>query len=161
MVALYFACSDCFEKDGKVYVLDIDKYENYLNEINDPTCKFDVSNTNVMNYLIDYNNNGTISIDGIGIHYPIIVQPTILFDRIRSQKGLFMLWGSNINDLNTILKNVNNDKKIYDEIIIPKESKKEILKMLENKYFITETSLMVNTEILIKNLKNFMLWMTI
>lgn len=144
--ALYFACSDCFDEDGKVYVLDITKYNEYLKEINDPTCKFDVTSTNVMNYLIEYNNNGTISIDGIGIHNPIIVQPTLLFDRIRSQNGLFMLWGSNIDDLDTILKDVNDEKKIYQEIIIKKELKKDILNLLEKKYFITETSLMVNTE---------------
>lgn len=146
LVALYFACSDCFDEDGKVYVLDITKYNEYLKEINDPTCKFDVTSTNVMNYLIEYNNNGTISIDGIGIHNPIIVQPTLLFDRIRSQNGLFMLWGSNIDDLDTILKDVNDEKKIYQEIIIKKELKKDILNLLEKKYFITETSLMVNTE---------------
>lgn len=146
LVALYFACSDCFDEDGKVYVLDITKYNEYLKEINDPTCKFDVTSTNVINYLIEYNNNGTISIDGIGIHNPIIVQPTLLFDRIRSQNGLFMLWGSNIDDLDTILKDVNDEKKIYQEIIIKKELKKDILNLLEKKYFITETSLMVNTE---------------
>lgn len=146
LVELYFACSDCFDEDGKVYVLDITKYNEYLKEINDPTCKFDVTSTNVMNYLIEYNNNGTISIDGIGIHNPIIVQPTLLFDRIRSQNGLFMLWGSNIDDLDTILKDVNDEKKIYQEIIIKKELKKDILNLLEKKYFITETSLMVNTE---------------
>ena len=118
----------------------------YLKEINDPTCKFDVTSTNVMNYLIEYNNNGTISIDGIGIHNPLIVQPTLLFDRIRSQNGLFMLWGSNTDDLDTILKDVNDEKKIYQEIIIKKVLKKDILNLLEKKYFITETSLMVNTE---------------
>lgn len=146
LVALYFACSDCFDEDGKVYVLDITKYNEYLKEINDPTCKFNLSSTNVMNYLIEYNNYGIISIDGIGIHNPIIVQPTILFDRIRSQNGLFMLWGSNIDDLDTILKDVNDEKKIYQEIIIKKELKKDILKLLEDKYLITQTSLMVNTE---------------
>lgn len=146
LVALYFACSDCFDEDGKVYVLDITKYNEYLKEINDPTCKFNLSSTNVMNYLIEYNNYGTISIDGIGIHNPIIVQPTKLFDRIRSQNGLFMLWGSNIDDLNTILKDINDEKKIYQEIIIKKELKKDILKLLEDKYLITQTSLMVNTE---------------
>ncbi len=146
LVALFFACFECFDEDGKVYVLDVTKYNEYLKEINDPTCKFDVTSTNVMNYLIEYNNNGTISIDGIGIHNPIIVQPTLLFDRIRSQNGLFMLWGSNIDDLDTILKDVNDEKKIYQEIIIKKELKKDILNLLEKKYFITETSLMVNTE---------------
>ena len=146
LVALFFACFECFDEDGKVYVLDVTKYNEYLKEINDPTCKFDVTSTNVMNYLIEYNNNGTISIDGIGIHNPLIVQPTLLFDRIRSQNGLFMLWGSNIDDLDTILKDVNDEKKIYQEIIIKKELKKDILNLLEKKYFITETSLMVNTE---------------
>lgn len=146
LVALFFACFERFDEDGKVYVLDVTKYNEYLKEINDPTCKFDVTSTNVMNYLIEYNNNGTISIDGIGIHNPLIVQPTLLFDRIRSQNGLFMLWGSNTDDLDTILKDVNDEKKIYQEIIIKKELKKDILNLLQKKYFITETSLMVNTE---------------
>ena len=134
LVALFFACFECFDEDGKVYVLDVTKYNEYLKEINDPTCKFDVTSTNVMNYLIEYNNNGTISIDGIGIHNPLIVQPTLLFDRIRSLNGLFMLWGSNTDDLDTILKDVNDEKKIYQEIIIKKELKKDILNLLNTNH---------------------------
>lgn len=146
LVALYFACSDYPEEDGKVYVLDVDKYEDYLKEINDLTSKFLVNSENVRKHLIAYNEDGSISIDDCGINLPVVVEPNILFDRIKSQKGLFMLWGSNIHDLNTILKKDNDDKKIYQEIIIKKELKKKILMLLDEKYSINEISLMVRTE---------------
>ena len=146
LVALYFACSDYPEEDGKVYVLDVNKYEDYLKEINDLTSKFIVNSENVRKHSIAYNEDGSISIDGCGINLPVVVEPNILFDRIKSQKGLFMLWGSNIHDLNTILKKVNGDKKIYQEIIIKKELKKKLLMLLDEKYSINEISLMVRTE---------------
>ena len=79
-----------------------------------------------------------------GIDMPIFVEATRQFDRIYSQRGLFLLWGKDELPLEKILKNEGIDEReVFDTIVISKDHKQKILEELAEKH-ITEDSLFMN-----------------
>ena len=83
-----------------------------------------------------------------GLDMPIFVEATRQFDRIYSQRGLFLLWGRDEMCLEKILKNEGIDEKdVFDTIVISSEHKKKILEELAGKH-ITEDSLFMNTQMI-------------
>ncbi|GEM_PF-2441531 len=155
-VGLFFACFDAkgryYENDGKVYVFNKSRYEWILRKHKKNSAEIVRSNEYLYRWLQHYvDKSDTRMVGDDGLDMPIFVEATRQFDRIYSQRGLFLLWGRDEMSLEKILEKEGIDQKdVFDTIVISSEHKKKILKELAEKH-ITEDSLFMNTQ-LIKDL---------
>ena len=140
-VALFFACYDPSGKhddeDARVYIFNKSKYERILQE------KGLIGNLKPgsTRFLYDWMNtyfdktHKTVKID-----LPIFIDATRQFDRLLMQKGLFLLWGRDSSSFGDIMEKHGIDyNEFIDMVIIKKEAKKDILKVLEKKKISADT----------------------
>ena len=82
LVALYFACRDLKEKDGKVWLLHAHNYDRSYPEANEAIMN--KSRREILDKLI----NGEKC-----CNYPLLYSPSYVDQRMSAQKGYFMAWG--------------------------------------------------------------------
>ena len=132
-VSLYFACKE-EDKDGKVICFD---YFSYTNKYFPEDEAISLTNKEVIDILFKRltdgikggkitKNNGKIK--DYTFDKPRFVFPLIHDNRINRQNGIFLLWPDTIKE-----ENLNFINPFCIELIIKKESKKELLEGL-NKY---------------------------
>lgn len=146
-VALFFACYDPKHKheeyDGKVFIFNKSKYERILKEKNKLSSQVVKNNKFLYEWLERYVDKESTTVDQ-GFDMPIFVDATQQFDRLYMQKGLFLLWGKDECSFETILENEGIEySDLIDTIIIDKNIKKDILKLLKKKN-ISEDTLYMN-----------------
>ncbi len=147
-VGLFFACFDVKgrygDQDGKVYVFNKSRYEWLLKKHGKNSAEVIKSNEYLYKWLQHYVDKSSTKMYDDGIDMPIFVEATRQFDRIYSQRGLFLLWGKDELPLEKILKNEGIDEReVFDTIVISKDHKQKILEELAEKH-ITEDSLFMN-----------------
>ena len=147
-VGLFFACFDekgrYGDKDGKVYVFNKSRYEWILRNHGKNSANVVKSNEYLYKWLQHYVDKSDTRMGDDGLDMPIFVEATRQFDRIYSQRGLFLLWGRDEMCLEKILKNEGIDEKdVFDTIVISAEHKQKILKDLARKH-ISEDALFMN-----------------
>lgn len=159
-VALYFACNDRPDEDGEVFAFSADMFSAYdttPNVIADTYRLTGNSYTPIDNYYYramkqPYSarilHPGWEDNMSTGIRYlvseiqkPIFVEVGNVCERQTHQKGLFLLFPNKVHESKMLEGELvtfdKNDKSIVKRIIIPKESKKEILQQL-SRFGITE-----------------------
>lgn len=102
-VALYFAVRklDKFDKDGRMWALNYDFFENHPYKIDQE------------NYSISISENESLKSFSIPLHF---YRPEYhMNSNLRAQKGLFSLWNK-ISDENSISDKISLDKKIKKQI---------------------------------------------
>ena len=147
-VGLFFACFDgkgrYGDQDGKVYVFNKSRYEWILRNHKKNSANVVKSNEYLYKWLQHYVDKSDTRMGDDGLDMPIFVEATRQFDRIYSQRGLFLLWGRDEICLEKILEKEGiEEKDVFDTIVISAEHKPRILEDLARKH-ISEDSLFMN-----------------
>ena len=147
-VALFFACFDAKgrygDRDGKVYVFNKSRYEWLLKMYGKNSAQVNKNNEYLYKWLQHYVDKSDTRMGDDGLDMPIFIEATRQFDRLYSQRGLFLLWGRDEMPLEKILqKEVIDQKDVFDTIVISADHKKKILEELAEKH-ISEDSLFMN-----------------
>ena len=148
-VGLFFACFDAKgrygDQDGKVYVFNKSRYEWLLKKHGKNSAEIVRSNEYLYKWLQHYVDKSDTTMGDDGLDMPIFVEATRQFDRLYSQRGLFLLWGRDEMCLEKILEKEGIDQKeVFDTVVISAEHKTKILKELREKH-ISEDSLFLNS----------------
>jgi hypothetical protein len=143
LVALYFACESCFDKDGEIIV-----FFDYMNSHNDMNVRifsilseyFGKSEQGMRTFLSERGfSPATINTNDLLETPYILVEPPMNNERIKRQSGAFALVGIRRDamsfekekfDLRELVV-IKENEEIERSIVIPKESKKAILKELD------------------------------
>lgn len=143
LIALFFACSSEFDKDGKVWILNEIYYRNFSNKANYNETLKDKKVPTVLNELISNKN-----VDNTLPKIPIVYHPFYTDKRMSAQSSYFMAWGTDIKPLEKMIKEENYMKSnkdsngvrslifeqineiVYD-VVIPADCKEEILQRLD------------------------------
>lgn len=159
-VALYFACNDRPDEDGEVFAFSANMFSAYdttPNVIADTYRLTGNSYTPIDNYYYramkqpycarilhpGWEDNMSTGIRYLvsEIQKPIFVEVGNVCERQTHQKGLFLLFPNKVHESKMLEGELvtfdKNNKSIVKRIIIPKESKKEILQQL-SRFGITE-----------------------
>lgn len=128
LTALFFAVSDLDNTcDGRVFVIDPWQLNKVtLGEFHVPIP----THPKLANYIIGEPHEVTRK---VGVKYPVALRPTRKTPRILAQKGTFIIFGSNIDDLETQINEINSatESDIYFvSFVIDKEFKLNIMKEL-------------------------------
>ena len=147
-VGLFFACYDAKgrygDEDGKVYVFNKSRYEWLLKKHKKNSAEVVRNNQYLYKWLQHYVDKSDTRMGDDGLDMPIFVEATRQFDRIYSQRGLFLLWGKDEICLEDILKKEGIDEReVFDTIVISSEHKTKILEELAEKH-ISEDALFMN-----------------
>ena len=143
-VALFFACHDSkgryMENDGKVFIFNKSRYENYLRETGKHSSQMIRNNQFLYEWLQKYIDKEPTLMGDRGVDMPIFIDATRQFDRLSMQKGLFLLWGRDECSFERILENEGVPLEYFiDTIVISAEAKPEILRELGKKHLCEDT----------------------
>ena len=149
-VGLFFACYDAKGRygdcDGKVYVFNKSRYEWILKQLHKNSAEVVRSNEYLYKWLQHYVDKSDTRMGDDGLDMPIFVEATRQFDRLYSQRGLFLLWGRDEICLEKIFEKEGIDERdVFDTVVISAEHKKSILQELKEKH-ISQDSLFLNSE---------------
>lgn len=151
-VALFFACHDAkgryTENDGKVFIFNKSRYENYLKEHQKLSSQMIRNNQFLYEWLQKYIDKEPTMMGERGVDMPIFIDATRQFDRLSMQKGLFLLWGRDECSFEKILKNEGIPMDYFiDTIVISAQAKPQILEALERKHLCEDTLYMNGAKI--------------
>ena len=143
LIALFFACEQNLDKDGEVFVIKECVNDNTV-KIRDSIIEFikeDINSLSKGNIeRLDMNINGNA----------IIIEPYMNNERIKAQKGLFYLFGMEVNnnleekysafDIKNklFLNEIKGDELTRERIVIPAKQKIFILSELDRIYKINK-----------------------
>ncbi len=123
-VALWFACSSKDDKDGRLYILkNIQDIINYK-IINSEQLKFDISM-----FFKDFVKNGA---ENELIKSFLLWEPPYLSERILQQDSIFLF---------SKKEDTLDDDEILERVIISKEIKKDVLKILDSLFNINKKTI--------------------
>lgn len=143
LIALFFSCEKNLDKDGEIFVVKECINDNTV-KIRDSIIEFIKEDINVLAKdkieRLDANINGSA----------IIIEPYMNNERIKAQKGLFYLFGMEVNnnleekyssfdiENKLFLHEIEGDELIRERVVIPAKQKILILSELDRIYKINK-----------------------
>ena len=112
LVALYFACKNNLEKDGKVWLLHLKNYDRIRHALQ-PNVFWDLTKYDAIDAMKEL-------LDGkVEQKYPIVYTPYYVDNRMSAQSSFFMCWGS----VKKPFEELFSDKKY--QMVLPEDDPKE------------------------------------